>query len=67
MSADFPEYITVVRSVTYSVEDIVASMPSTPTDIQEVADWVQESAYVDLASPVSRHDLVFMDDEGNEL
>jgi len=64
---NFPEYISVTRSVTYSVEDIVDSMPTPPTDMQDVADWITESAYVDLASPCSRHDLVFMDSEGNEL
>jgi hypothetical protein len=67
MSYDLPEYITVTRSVTYSVEDIVDSMPTTPTDTRDLADWIEESAYVDLASPCSRRDLVFMDSDGNEL
>lgn len=65
--------VTVTRSFTYDVEEIKNSIRQINNDPeQEVTDdevleliesWVQE----DMRSPISRHELVYTDDEGQEL
>lgn len=65
--------VTVTRSFTYDVEEIKNSIRQINNDPeQEVTDdevleliesWVQE----DMRSPISRHELIYTDDEGQEL
>lgn len=65
--------INVVRTFTYDVDNIVDSIrelnndPSLDVSFDEVMELVNTWAREDLASPVSRYDLVFMDENGKEL
>ena len=67
-----PERINVIRTVTYHVPSIVQDMnlshgefdPKSVDEIIEfISDWVEE----DLRAPISRHDVVYQDENGNEL
>lgn len=65
--------ITVMRSFSYDVSEIVDSVkelnndPSLEVNFDEVMQLVNTWAAEDLTSPISRHDLVFMDENGEEL
>ena len=65
--------INVVRTFTYDVDNIVDSIrelnndPSLDVSFDEVMELVNTWAREDHTSPVSRHDLVFMDENGEEL
>ena len=64
-----PEKINVIRSITYDVPSIVDSLKEMGEDInidsvmEYIEDWVSE----DMASPISRHDITYLDENGNEL
>lgn len=66
-----PQYVTVTRSYTYDTQEIIQSLQEVldvenPTweDVEErITDWAHE----DHMSPISRHDLVWTDQDGNEL
>ena len=64
-----PEKINVIRSITYDVPSIVDSLKEMGEDInidsvmEYIEDWVSE----DMASPLSRHDITYLDENGNEL
>ena len=65
-----PERINVIRTVTYSVPDIVTSleeMDMEDIDLDVVMEYIQEWVYEDMSSPPSRHDIVYQDENGNEL
>lgn len=62
--------IIVTRTFTYDVEEIkkewVENHGTEATEddiIEQIQGWVEE----DMRSPLSRHDLVWVDDEGNEI
>lgn len=64
------KYITVTRTFTYDVEKIkkewVENHGTEATDddiMEQIQGWVDE----DMRSPLSRHDLVWLDDEGNDI
>lgn len=65
-----PKTVTVTRSFTYDVNDIIESMkemgiinPSWDDVESQINDWAHE----DMCSPISRHDLVWLDENENEL
>ena len=67
-----PERINVIRTVTYHVPSIVQDMnldhgefdPKSVDEIIEfISDWVEE----DMRAPISRHDVVYQDENGEEL
>tara|TARA_R110000868_G_scaffold160864_2_gene390694 strand:+ start:516 stop:767 length:252 start_codon:yes stop_codon:yes gene_type:complete len=64
-----PEKINVIRSITYDVPSIVDSLKEMGEDInidsvmEYIEDWVSE----DMASPISRHDITYLDENGQEL
>lgn len=64
-----PEKINVIRSITYDVPSIVDSLKEMGEDInidsvmEYLEDWVAE----DMASPISRHDVTYLDENGQEL
>ena len=67
---DLPERINVIRTVSYYVPDIVASLEdlgeedlSVDRVLDYISDWVEE----DLTAALSRHDVVYQDENGNEL
>ena len=65
-----PKRINVIRTVTYSVPDIVTSleeMDMEDIDLDVVMEYIQEWVYEDMSSPPSRHDIVYQDENGNEL
>jgi len=65
-----PKKINVIRTVTYSVPDIVTSleeMDMEDIDLDVVMEYIQEWVYEDMSSPPSRHDIVYQDENGNEL
>jgi hypothetical protein len=65
--------ITVTRTVTYSVDDARAYLRNVKGDPQaevtddEALDLIYEWAVEDIRSAPSRHDLVFMDENWEEL
>ena len=68
---ELPERINAIRTMTYDVPAIVRNIQekfdiSDPT-LEDVMEWVEEWAYEDLSSYPSRHDLVYQDENGNEL
>lgn len=62
--------ITVTRSFTYDVKDIADSIREVwqedPT-LDDVLDQIHAFAEEDLRSPMSRHDVVWVDQDGKEL
>jgi hypothetical protein len=65
-----PERINVIRTVSYYVPDIVTSleeMGMEDIDLDVVMEYIQEWVYEDMSSPPSRHDIVYQDENGNEL
>ena len=68
-----PKRINVIRTVSYDVAEIVDSIkelnndPSLEVRFDEVIELVNTWAGEDLTSPISRHDIVFMDENSEEL
>mgnify|MGYP006911557975 CR=1 FL=1 len=65
-----PERINVIRTVTYYVPDIVASledMGEEDLNIDRVLDYISDWVDEDMSAPPSRHDLVYQDENGEEL
>jgi hypothetical protein len=65
-----PERINAIRTVTYSVPDIVTSleeMDMEDIDLDVVIEYIQEWVWEDMSSPPSRHDIVYQDENGEEL
>jgi hypothetical protein len=64
-----PKFVTVTRSFTYDVTRALEDLKeydgaSTEADALEM---IREWAWDDLRSPVSRHDIKYTDEAGNEL
>jgi len=68
-----PERINVIRSITYSTESIVDSIrtvlddPHHNPEIDEVLEFIEDWVAEDMSAPLSRHDLVYQDENGEEL
>jgi hypothetical protein len=67
-----PERINVIRSITYHVPSLVIELEDMGVDKEEIdlefiLDHIHEWVYEDMSAPVSRHDLVYQDEDGNEL
>jgi len=67
---NMPEKINVIRSITYDVPSIVDSLKEMGEEdinidnvIEYIKDWVEE----EMASPISRHDITYLDENGVEL
>ena len=65
-----PKMVTVLRAFTYDVADIIDAMKEfgaeNPTweDVEEqINDWV----YEDMRSLISRHELIWRDENNNDL
>lgn len=62
--------IVVTRTFTYDVEKVVeewiANHGKEPTE-DEIMDLIEQWVEDDMRSPLDRHSLVWMDDEGNEI
>jgi len=67
-----PERINVIRSITYHVPSLLIDLEDMGVDKEEIdlefiLDHIHEWVYEDMSAPVSRHDLVYQDEDGNEL
>ena len=65
-----PERINAIKTITYDVPAIVESledMGMEDIDLDVVMEYIQEWVYEDMSSPPSRHDIVYQDENGNEL
>lgn len=67
------KFIVAQRTFTYNVEEIVNSIRDVNNDQtlevsdEEIWDLVSEWVYEDMRSPMSRHDLTWVDEDGNDL
>jgi len=67
------KFIVAQRTFTYNVEEIVNSIrdlnndPTLEVSDEDVWDLVSEWVYEDMRSPMSRHDLAWVDEDGNNL
>ena len=67
------KYIKATRTFTYDVQEIVQSIrdinndPELRVSDDEIWGLVSEWSYVDMRSPASRHELIWTDEEGNEI
>lgn len=69
------KYVVAKRAFTYGIDEIIESLseingiPKDEVRIADVLGMIDEWAYEDLRSPVSRHDLslTYLDAEGNEI
>jgi len=65
-----PERINVIRTVTYDVPKIVEDlqgMNMEDIDLDVILEYIQEWVEEDLRAPLSRHDVIFQDENGEEL
>jgi hypothetical protein len=68
-----PEKIYVIRTTAYSTESIVADIRMTLDDphhnpgIDEVIEFIEDWVEEDMRAPISCKDLVYQDEDGNEL
>ena len=68
-----PERINVIRTITYSTKTIVEEIrtvlddPHHNPDIEEVLEYIEDWVSEDMSAPLSRHDLVYQDEYGQEL
>ena len=68
-----PERINVIRTITYATEHMLADV-ALSNEISEdevttdmLLDWISDWVDEDMAAPPSRHDLVYQDENGEEL
>jgi len=65
-----PERINVSRTITYDVAKVVEDlkeMEVEPIDIDTVINYITEWVEEDMRAPLSRHDIVYQDENGDTL
>jgi hypothetical protein len=65
-----PERINVIRTVTYDVQSVIKDleeMEVEPIDLETVMDYITEWVDEVMRSPLSRHELTYLDENGQEL
>ncbi len=67
-----PERINVIRSITYDIPSLVIELEDMGIDKEEIdlefiLEHIHDWVYEDMSAPVSRHDLVYQDEDVNEL
>ena len=73
MMETLPERINVIKTITYSTKTTVEEIrtilddPHHNPDIEEVLEYIQDWVAEDMSAPLSRHDLVYQDEYGQEL
>ena len=67
--AGLPERIVVTRTFTYDVESVVEDMESNGDEVTEDNLYAHVQRYVDedLTSPLSRHDVIWTDENGDYI
>jgi uncharacterized protein (DUF849 family) len=67
------ETINVIRTFTYDVESVKESIrennndPGLEVSDDDVMEMVARLAYEDMRSAPSRHELIFQDEDGNDI
>ncbi len=67
------EKINVIRTFTYDVESVKESIrennndPGLEVSDDDVMEMVARLAYEDMRSAPSRHELIFQDEDGNDI
>ena len=70
MMETLPEKINVIRSITYDVSSIVDSlkeMGEEDINLESVMEYIEDCVSEDMLAPLSRHDLTYLDEYGQEL
>ena len=73
MMETLPERINVIKTITYSTKTTVEEIrtilddPHHNPDIEEVLEYIEDWVSEDMSAPLSRHDLVYQDEYGQEL
>jgi hypothetical protein len=65
-----PERINVSRTITYDVSRVVEDlkeMEVEPIDIDTIIHYITEWVDEDMRAPLSRHDIVYQDENGDTL
>ena len=65
-----PERINVVRSITYDVPALIKDleeMDVDPIDLDTIMHYITEWVEEDMRAPISRHDITYLDENGQEL
>jgi hypothetical protein len=65
-----PERINVIRTVTYDVQSVIKDleeMEVEPIDLETVMNYITEWVEEDMRAPISRHDIIYQDENGQEL
>jgi hypothetical protein len=65
-----PERINVIRTITYDVAKVVEDlkdMEVEPIDLDTIFDYINEWVEEDMRAPISRHDIIYQDENGQEL
>jgi hypothetical protein len=65
-----PEYINISRTISYNVESLVEVMKNAGEEdisIETIIEYIEDDVREDMCSPLSRHDLTWMDENGVEL
>ena len=65
-----PERINVSRTITYDVSRVVEDlkeMEVEPIDIDTIIHYITEWVEEDMRAPLSRHDIVYQDENGADL
>ena len=65
-----PERINVIRCITYDVSKVVEDLKEKevePIDIDTVINYIHEWVEEDMRALISRYDLVYQDENGQEL
>jgi len=67
---NLPETITVTRSLSYNVSDIVSDLKNegvTDIDIEKIVNQIQEWVEEEMRAPISRHDIVYQNEDGEQI
>ena len=65
-----PERINVVRTVSYDVQSVIKDLEELevePIDLETVMNYITEWVDEVMRSPLSRHELTYLDENGQEL
>jgi len=65
-----PEIINVVRSITYDVPSVIKNleeMDVDPIDLDTIMHYITEWVEEDMRAPISRQDITYLDENGQEL
>jgi len=65
-----PERINVIRTVTYDVQSVIKDLEELevePIDLETVMNYITDWVEEDMRAPISRHDITYLDENGQEL